>query len=87
MGKERIILEDHAHLAIFGLDPLRATGDDAPINDNRTLIGALKPRDEPQQRRLAAAGGAKHRYEFPFLDIKCNRAQDKSPGKSLDHAF
>src|SRR5262249_16034596 len=66
MGKERVGLKDHAHVApVRGHSRHVATADqDAP------LIGRLKTGDEAQRRRLAAARWSKQRKELARMDIE-----------------
>ncbi len=63
---ERIILEDHRHVAIAGphvIDDIAADGDFA-VGD------LLKARDGPQQRALAAAGRPDQHREFAVGNVE-----------------
>ena len=57
VGKQGVVLEDHAHLAPLRRDPGPTAGHQAAAHDDAALIRRLKARDEPQGGRLAAAAG------------------------------
>ena len=52
VAKQGVVLEDEADVAFAG----RVIGDVLIVIMNRAAIGRFQPRDDPQQRRLAAAG-------------------------------
>src|SRR5215467_10373056 len=66
MRKERVRLEDHAHIApMYGhLRHVAATHNDAP------LVGRLEAGDEPQGRGLAAPRRPKQRKELARADVE-----------------
>src|SRR5713101_8499116 len=54
MREERISLEYHTNVALIR----RLAGDVLTADDHPSTIGLLQSRDQPQRRRLAAAGWA-----------------------------
>ena len=65
---EGVILKDHRDVAVLGRDAV----DDALANANRPRGDVLEPRDHPQRRALAAAGGADEHDEFAVADLKAD---------------
>ena len=66
MRIERVILEHHGDVAIGRLELV----DDAPADIDLAAGDGLKPGDHPQQRRLAAAGGADQHAELAVADVE-----------------
>ena len=66
MRIERVILEHHRDVAIGRLDLV----DDAAADIDLAAGDGLEPRDHPQQRRLAAAGGADQHAELAVADFE-----------------
>ena len=63
---ERVGLEDHGDLTLRR----RRRVDAGPVEQHVAGGGVLKPGDDPQQRRLAAAGRADEDTELAVLDIE-----------------
>jgi hypothetical protein len=66
MRVERVVLEHHGDVAVHGrevVDPLRSDPD---------IAGGdfLQPRDHPERRGLAAAGGADEDHELAVADVE-----------------
>ena len=79
MGKERVILKDHTHAPVFGFDPVSAIGDDAPVNDDRPIMGALESRYEPQERGLARPRRPKHCHKLALAHGERERPELELP--------
>ena len=68
MRIERVILEHHGDVALGRLDLV----DDAPADVDLAAGDGLEPRDHPQQRGLAAAGGADQHAELAVADLQAD---------------
>ena len=66
MRIERVVLEHHGDVAIGRLDLV----DDAPADVDLAAADGLEPRDHPQQRGLAAAGGTDQYAELAVVDLE-----------------
>jgi hypothetical protein len=65
-----VVLEDHAHAACLGRDHAGRRGEQPVVDMDRAGIGRDIARDQPQRRRLAAAGRAEQRDELIVLDLE-----------------
>ncbi len=68
VGEERIALEDHPDRPLVGT----ALVHHLPGDGHRAGIGRLEAGEEPEGRRLAAAGGAEQREELPARNREGN---------------
>ena len=64
VGEERVVLEHEADAALVGAQPREI----AAVQGEAPRLGRLQPGHGPQQRGLAAAGGAEDADEFARLD-------------------
>ena len=71
MRTQRIALKHRVHRALVG----RQGGDIGPFQQNRPARGHFKPRNQPQQRGLAAAGWAQQSKELSRSDVHRNVIQ------------
>ena len=81
MRKQRIILEHRVHWPLEG----RQHGDVLAIEENLAFGRKIKSRNQPEQRSLAAAGGAKQCKEFILEDR--HRDVIKRPDLVLSRPF
>ena len=65
---ERVALEHHRDVALAR----RGVGDVAAADRDRARRRLLEPGDQPQQRRLAAAGRADEDHELAVLDVQAD---------------
>ena len=79
---ERVVLEDHGHVALLG----RHVVDDAVADADLAAADVLQARDHAQERGLAAARRAHQHHEFPVADIDRNAVQDLRGAERLAHA-
>src|SRR5216683_3245601 len=86
MRVERIVLEDHRDRVPFRR-PVRA----GSIDHDLARIGGLEPRDEPQQRALAASRRSEQHEELAALDFERNgldtAAGLEAPGQVTKRQF
>ncbi len=68
MRIERVILEHHGNVALGRFDLI----DDASADVDVAARDGLKPCDHPQQRGLAAAGGADQHAELTVADLQAD---------------
>ncbi len=66
VGEERVVLEDGVHVACVGRLPCHVH----PAELDSAAVRTLEARDDPQQGRLARAGGTEHREELTFGDLE-----------------
>ena len=82
MRIERVILEHHGDVALGRLDLV----DDAPADVDVAAGDGLEPRHHPQQRGLAAAGGADQHAELAVADLEVDPLDGlDAPGIGLVH--
>jgi hypothetical protein len=67
---DRIALEDHRHLPPLRRQRHRGGGDHRAVHADHAAAGPRETGDHAQRRRLAAAGWAEQRDEFPGCDVK-----------------
>ena len=75
MRIERVVLEHHGDVALGRLDLV----DDAPADIDLAAGDGLEPRHHPQQRRLAAAGGADQHAELAVADLEVDALDGLKP--------
>ena len=63
-----VVLEDDADVALFRRHTCGRGGHLAPAKPDGAGVQRLEARDQPQHRRLAAAGGAENGDELPVVD-------------------
>ena len=74
------LLKDHGYVAVPRRQPLRRTAG----NLNPARGGLLQPCEQPQRRRLAAAGGPHEGQQFVVLDLQAEVVHGPNPaGKDL----
>ena len=71
VGIERVVLEHHGDVALGGLEPGHLARADVDLAGGR----GLEAGDEPQQGRLAAAGGADDHGELAVLDAEIDAVE------------
>src|SRR5665213_2662266 len=81
MRIERIVLEHHRDVALFGLDVV----DDAIADRDGSGGNMFQSREHSQQGRLAAAGGADQDDEGAVLDRDRHAVQDLKTAKRFPH--
>ena len=72
MRVKRVVLKDHCHIAILGLDLV----DDAFADGDLAVGNVLQPGDHPQQRALAAAGRADENDELLIGNFEVDAMKD-----------
>ena len=77
MGKQRVVLEDHAHTAPLGFDPGRGGRDHAPIEPDLAGIDAMKAGDRTQRRRLAAPGRTEQAADLAAQQLEAKPVDDR----------
>ena len=80
---QRVILEDHRDVARRGLDVV----DDAIADPDAAGVRALETRQQPQERRLAAARRAEQHEALARVDVEIDGAQRRVRAESLRHAL
>ena len=73
VGKQRIILKDGVHIALFRNEVRNI----APVERHRAGVGRKQPGDDAKRGRLAAAGRAEQRDKFAGLYVQ------RDPAKNL----
>jgi hypothetical protein len=81
MRIERVVLEHHCNVALFGLDIV----DDAVADRNRARGDIFQAREHAQQGRLAAAGGTDQHDELAVLDRNRHAVQDLEIAERFSH--
>ena len=81
MRIERIVLEHHRDVALFGLDIV----DDAVADRNRARGDVFEAREHPQQGRFATTGGADQHDKGPVLDRNRDAVQHLEAAKRFPH--
>src|ERR1700735_5468077 len=81
MRIERIVLEHHRDVALFGLHIV----DDAVADRDGSRGDVFEPGEHPQQGRLAATGGADQDDEGAVLDWDRHAVQDLKTAKRFSH--
>jgi hypothetical protein len=76
---ERVLLEDHRHVALRG----HVGQNTGPIDAHIAGIGGFQPRDQPQRRGLAGPGRAKQNNEGPVGDRHADALQRVGFAKGL----
>ena len=83
MRIERVVLKDHCDVALGGLERV----DLAIADPDRARIERLEARDEPQERCLAAAGGAEEDEALAGVDVEVDGVCGDVRAESLRHAL
>ena len=78
---ERVVLEHHGNVALFGLDIV----DHAVADRNRARGDVFEAGEHPQQGRLAATGGADEHDELAILDRNRHAVQNFKIAERLSH--
>ena len=78
---QRIVLEHHGDVALFGSNSV----DDSAADVDFAFADFLETRDHPQQRRLAAARRANQHTEFAVRDFDVDAANDVGRTETLMH--
>src|SRR5207244_12037190 len=82
VGKQRVRLEDDAEVALARRDVEQV----APIEADVRPIGEFEPRDDPQQRSLAASRGAEEADEFAQFDLEAHAIERRDSVEGLPDA-
>ena len=85
VGEERVVLEDQADATLLRRDPARP-GDLAATELDGAGVGSLEPGRQPQQRGLAAPGGADEREDLAGRDVEVDGADRVVLGVRLRRA-
>jgi hypothetical protein len=64
--KQSVVLEDEAHPAVSGAKVVYL----GAVKTNRSLIGRLEPRDDPQYGALASPGGPEQGHQLTGFDLE-----------------
>ena len=72
VGKDRVVLENHAHIAAVRGDLI----DYPAVDPDFAALDRVKPDDHAKQRRLPAAGGPQQREELAGPDIQGKSVYD-----------
>jgi hypothetical protein len=83
VGIERVVLKHHRHVAAGGRDVV----DLAIADPNGAGVDRLESGEQPQQRGLAAAGGAEQHQAFAVGDVEIDRSQRVMGAEALRHAL
>ncbi|MNI55066.1 hypothetical protein D3C73_1099930 [compost metagenome] len=83
MGKQRVVLKHHADLPLIG----RQIRDQLIFDEDLAVVRLREPRDQVQQRGLAAAGRPQQRQEFTAPDLQRQLLQHRLLTVLLDHSF
>ena len=78
--EQRVVLEDGVDVPLVRRQP----GNVLALELDQAGGRCLEPADHPQRRRLAAAGWAKEREEFPGLDLEVDVVDDHGLAVALD---
>ena len=83
---QRVALEDHRHVALFGRQRARLRGHQ-PVADMDLAVGGLQEtRDQPQRRGLAAAGRAQQADQLSMVDPQRDVIDHRKRTKALGQA-
>ena len=85
--EQRAVLRDVADVPGLGGDVQAGCLQHAAVEQDAAAIRGLKPGDQPQQRRLAAAGGAEQGDDVAGGDGEVDPAQHLAPAPELAEAF
>jgi hypothetical protein len=79
---ERVALEHHRDVAV-----LRCEGvDGRAVDPHLALVGVVQAREDPQQRRLAAARRADQRQELAVADLEVDAVEHARGAEALPDA-
>ena len=73
VGEQGVLLKDGVHAPLVGGHVV----DLLPQEEDVALVRRLKAADEPQQGRLAAAGGAEQGEQLPISDLQIQIRDDR----------
>ena len=80
--EERVRLEDGVDRTAVGRQP----GDVGAVDPDRALVRALEAGDQPQRRRLPAAGRPEEREELTLADLEVEPVDGDERAEALGHA-
>ncbi len=83
VGEEREVLEHQADAAGLGRDVAGGVGDHPAGNRHRARVLALDPGGDPQQRGLAAAGGAEQAGDLAGAELERDIVQHPGAGVAV----
>ncbi len=83
MRIQRVVLEDHRDVAVGGLEPIHP----AFADPDRARIERFEPREQPEQRRLAAAGRPERHQAFTGLDVEIDAVDGQLRAEAFRHAL
>ena len=78
---ERVVLEDHGDIPRSGLQPIHH----GSVDGDLACGDDFKPRDHPQQGRLAAPGRPQDHHELPVVNITADPVNDLDLSETLVH--
>jgi len=67
---QRVVLENHADVALLGRDLTSSAEDGPSMYGDAPFVGALQPRQHAQHGRLAAAGRPEQGHELALGDTE-----------------
>ena len=71
MAEQRVVLEHETHVALLHGQPQRVLAVEQHATEGRNVEAG----EDPEQRRLAGAGGPEQRHELTGLDFERNPVQ------------
>ena len=87
VGQQRAVLEQHAHAAAHPVQRrARQLRDFLAVELDEAPVRAGLPRDEPEQRRLAAAARAHDRRDRPAREIEVDSGKDLAAARAVVQA-
>jgi hypothetical protein len=85
MGEERVVLEDHPHVAALRRNPA-AAGHHAVVDADLARVRLLEAGHQAQHGRLPAAARAQHGQQLAALDGEVGVAHGLDVAEALGHA-
>jgi len=71
VGKERVALEDHAHVALLGRSACQVLA----VDEHVTGVEGLEASEHPKSRRLPATRGAEERHQLARSDVEAEAVE------------
>ena len=87
MGKQCVVLKDHADTSLFRRHALPATTDDDAVDGDLSTGNVFKTGNAAQQCGLAAARGAKQASNLPGFYAQIHPIDDGGFAVTLNNAF
>ena len=83
VGEQAVGLEHHPHVALVR----RHVGDVAVVDEHSARVRAVESAEDPQRRRLAAAGRTEQRDQLAVLDLEVEARERGHPREDALDAF